>query len=166
MTPPSGRRERLARQLSVPATKRPLGAVTLTRGQFTFGCFQRLKAPCLEMRVLADLALSVQFKGLCNSLVWNRVRAWRRENTGAREYSFQLPCLWERKAASFPSSLHTAQEPKGYKQGGEDSGGEEHPRHGGPSLAWMQQCWEQISTLSPSALIFMAPLAFSSHFYR
>lgn len=58
VTPPSGRRERLARQLSVPAAKRPLRAVTLRRGQFTFGCFQRLKARCLEMRVLADLALS------------------------------------------------------------------------------------------------------------
>lgn len=79
VTPQPGGRERLGRRPSVLAATRLPGAVTLRSGQFTFGCFQSIKAPCLEMRVLADLTPSVEFKGLCNSLVWNRVWAWLRK---------------------------------------------------------------------------------------
>lgn len=71
-----GRREREAGEATVSS------AATLRSGQFTFGCFQSIKALCLDMRVLADLAQSVESKGLCNSLVWNRVWAWLGENTG------------------------------------------------------------------------------------
>lgn len=105
-----GGRERLARRPSLPAAKRPPGAVTLRSSQFTFGCFQSIKAPCLEMRVLADLASSVEFKGLCNSLVWNRVWAQKRENAGTHECSFQSLCLWETEAAS--SRLHHCRQPQ------------------------------------------------------
>lgn len=39
--------ERLERRPSVPAARRRPGAVTLRSGQFTFGCFQSIKALCL-----------------------------------------------------------------------------------------------------------------------
>lgn len=110
VTPQLGGRERLGQRPSVMAAMRLPGAVTLRSGQFTFGCFQSIKAPCLEMRVLADLTPSVEFKGLCNSLVWNRVWAWLRKTL--EPISARSSCSALRRGKQPPFPLSTADSPE------------------------------------------------------
>lgn len=87
------------------------------------------------MRVLADLTPSVEFKGLCNSLVWNRVWAWLRKALEPISARSSCSALRRGKQPPLPLALQTAQEPEGYKQWGEGKG-----EVAGPSviedLAW------------------------------